>query len=139
MESQACINVINVLVDHNLEGYAVLLAGVLANGGWFGLIPIHFVMFAEIGLAINSSDRVVWQVAQANKMILLTANRSMKGVDSLEETVRARNTPTSLPVLTIGNVARLAEREYREQCSLRLLDVILNLENYLGVGRLFIP
>ena len=87
MESQACINVINVLVDHNLEGYAVLLAGVLANGGWFGLIPIHFVMFAEVDLAINSSDRVVWQVAQANKMILLTANRSMKGVDSLEEIV----------------------------------------------------
>ncbi len=39
----------NVLVDHNLEGYAVLMAGILANGGWLGLIQIRFVMFAEVG------------------------------------------------------------------------------------------
>jgi hypothetical protein len=36
-------------------------------------------------------------------------------------------------------VERLAEREYREQCSLRLFDIILNIDNFLGVGRLFIP
>lgn len=129
----------NILVDHNLAGYAVLIAGVLANGGWLELISIRFVTFAEVDLATNSSDRVVWQVAQDNQMILLTANRSMKGVDSLEETIRQENTLTSLPVLTIGNVARLAEPEYREQCSLRLFDIILNLDNFRGVGRLFIP
>jgi hypothetical protein len=27
----------------------------------------------------DSSDRVVWRFAQANQMILLTANRRMKG------------------------------------------------------------
>ena len=129
----------NILVDHNLEGYVVLIAGVLANGGWLELISIRFVMFAEVGLATNSSDRIVWQVAQDNQMILLTANRSMKGVESLEETIRQENTPTSLPVLTIGNVARLIEPEYREQCSLRLFDIILNIDNFRGVGRLFIP
>lgn len=129
----------NVLVDHNLEGYAALMAGILANGGWLDLIQIRFVMFAEVGLEINSSDRLVWQVAQNNRMILLTANRSMKGLDSLEEIIRIQNTPTSLPVLTIGSVERLAEREYREQCSLRLFDIILNIDNFLGVGRLFIP
>lgn len=103
------------------------------------LSPIRFVMFAEVGLEINSSDRLVWQVAQNNRMILLTANRSMKGLDSLEEIIRTQNTPASLPVLTIGSVERLAERDYREQCSLRLFDIILNIDNFLGVGRLFIP
>lgn len=129
----------NILVDHNLEGYAVIIAVILANGGWLDLIPIRFVMFPEIGLAINSSDPVVWRVAQENQMILLTANRSMEGENSLEETIRNQNTPTSLPVLTIGSLDRLAEREYREKCRLRLFDIILNIENFLGVGRLFIP
>jgi hypothetical protein len=34
---------------------------------------------------------------------------------------------------------RLIEREYREQCSTRIADVILDVENYLGVGRIYIP
>jgi hypothetical protein len=40
-------------------------------------------------------------------MILITANRSMKGKDSLEQVMREENTPTSLPVITIGNIDRL--------------------------------
>jgi hypothetical protein len=50
-------------------------------------------------LAVNSDDRAVWRCAQANEMILLTANRSMKGKDSLEQVMREENTPTSLPVV----------------------------------------
>ncbi|MEH2083983.1 MAG: hypothetical protein V7K89_29645 [Nostoc sp.] len=54
-------------------------------------------------LSINSDDRVVWRLAQENQMILLTANRSMKGKDSLEQVIREENTLASLPVITIGN------------------------------------
>jgi hypothetical protein len=36
-------------------------------------------------LSIDSDDRTVWRLAQKNQMILLTANRSMKGKDSLEQ------------------------------------------------------
>ncbi|EKF04357.1 hypothetical protein FDUTEX481_02036 [Tolypothrix sp. PCC 7601] len=36
--------------------------------------------------------------AQSNQMILLTANRSMKGENSLEQVMREEITPTSLPV-----------------------------------------
>jgi hypothetical protein len=42
--------------------------------------------------------------AQAQKMILLTANRNMEGDDSLEQTIRNENTLISLPVLTIANL-----------------------------------
>jgi hypothetical protein len=35
----------------------------------------------------------------------------------LEQTLREENTPTSLPILTIGSVNRLDEREYREECA----------------------
>lgn len=72
-------------------------------------------------------------------MLLLTANRNAKGEDSLEQTIREEGTSISLPVITIGNLDRLIERDYREQCSARLVDIVLLIENYRGVGRLFIP
>jgi hypothetical protein len=55
------------------------------------------------------------------------------------QTIREEGTSTSLPVITIGSLERLIEREYREQCSARLADIMLYIENYLGVSRLFIP
>ena len=129
----------NFLIDRNLEGYAIQLLGTLANQGWLELFSIRFVMFDEVGLAVNSSDRIVWKFAQEHQMILLTANRRMKGTESLEQTIREENTVTSLPVLTISNLNRFSDRQYREQCAVRLVDILLDLENYRGVGRVFIP
>lgn len=130
----------NFLVDHNLRGHSVVLAGSLAASGWLELISIRFVLFEEAGLAVTSNDRVVWQYAQDNQMILITANRSMKGKDSLEQVMRAENTPTSLPVVTIGNIDRLmAEPAYRERCVDRLVDIVIDIEDYQGARRIFIP
>jgi predicted nuclease of predicted toxin-antitoxin system len=128
-----------VLVDYNLTGYIVLFQGTLATDGWLELLAIRFVTLQEAGLAADTSDRMIWQFAQSNQMLLLTANRNAKGKDSLEQTIREEGTATSLPVLTVGSLDRLVEREYREQCSARLADVVLSIENYLGVSRLFIP
>ncbi len=74
----------------------------IASQGWLDIIPIRFVTFAEVELPINSNDRVVWRFAQENQMILLTANRSMKGKKSLEQVMREENTPTSQPVVTFS-------------------------------------
>lgn len=84
-----------VLVDHNLKGQALLLWGTLAAEGWFALLSLRLVTFEDVGLPVNSSDRAVWRFAQANRMLLLTGNRSMKGPDSLEQTIREENTLTS--------------------------------------------
>jgi predicted nuclease of predicted toxin-antitoxin system len=130
----------NFLVDHNLRGHSVVLAGSLAASGWLELVSIRFVLFEEVGLAVTSNDRVVWQSAQDNQMILITANRSMKGKDSLEQVMREENTPTSLPVVTIDNIDRLmAEPEYRERCVDRLVDIVIDIEDYQGARRIFIP
>ncbi|BAY15153.1 hypothetical protein NIES21_09680 [Anabaenopsis circularis NIES-21] len=61
----------------------------------------------------ESSDRMVWLFAQEKQMILLTANRSMKGEDSLEQVIREESLPTSLPVITLANVDRI----YRKKIS----------------------
>lgn len=87
------------LVDHNLEGHGLLLSGSIANQGWLDLYPIRFITLEETALPVNSSDKVVWHFAQANQMILLTANRRMKGKDSLEQVLREENTLTSLRFL----------------------------------------
>ena len=72
-------------------------------------------------------------------MTILTANRNMKGEDSLEQVMREENTENSFPVLTIGNLDHLSEAEYRERCAERLIEIAVDIDNYKGVGRLFIP
>jgi hypothetical protein len=128
-----------VLADHNLEGQAVLLWGTLATEGWLSLLPLRLVMFHEVGLPAASTDRDVWRYAQTHQLVLLTGNRRKKGVDSLEQVIREENTPTSLPVLTVARVDRLDERAYRERCGSRLVEIMLDIGNYSGVGRIFIP
>jgi predicted nuclease of predicted toxin-antitoxin system len=130
----------NFLIDHNLRGHAVVLLGSLTASGWLDLISIRFVLFEEVELPIDSDDRVVWRFAQANQMILLTANRSMKGKNSLEQVMREENIPTSLPVVTIGNIERLlAEPDYRERCVNCLVNIVLDIEDFRGAMRIFIP
>jgi hypothetical protein len=128
------------LVDHNLEGHALLLSGSITNQGWQDLFSIRFVLLEEMSLSVNSSDRVVWRFAQANQMLLLTANRRMKGKDSLEQVLQEENTPTSFPVVTIGDADRvLNDPDYRDLCVNRLLEIVLYIENYIGTRRIFIP
>ncbi len=127
------------LVDYNLDGYALVLLGMLAKRGWLEFLSVRFVTFREAGLSMDSSDRALWQYAQTNQTIILTANRNMKGEDSLEQVMREENTPASFPVVTIGDLDRLDEFDYRERCVDRLIEIVLDIENYMGVGRLFIP
>jgi hypothetical protein len=122
-----------------MEGQATLLWRTLATEGWLDLAPLQLATFAEMGLAMNSTDRTVWRFVQERQMLLLTNNRNSKGHDSLGTTIQEETTTTSLPVLTVGNLDRLADSDYRERCAERLVDIVLDLDRYLGVGRVFIP
>jgi hypothetical protein len=128
-----------ILVDHDIEGQVLILWGALAAEGWLELCPLELVTFVQAGLPVDSSDRTVWRFAQAHEMILLTHNRNMNDADSLEQTIREENTLTSLPVLTLGRAERLRESAYRERCVVRLIEIALEIEQYLGTGRIFIP
>jgi hypothetical protein len=97
------------------------------------------VTFREAGLAMDSNDRVVWTYAQTNQMVILTANRNRKGEDSLEQVMREENTWASFPIITIGGLTRFDESDYRDRCADRLAEIVIDLDNYMGVGRLFIP
>jgi hypothetical protein len=128
------------LIDHNLKGHALAFFGAIASQGWLDIVPMQFVTFAEIDLSIDSDDRAVWRLAQENQMILLTANRSMKGKDSLEQVMREENTSESLPVVTVSNADRLLnDSEYRGRCVESLIEIVLDIDTYRGARRIFIP
>ncbi|MGD9892483.1 MAG: ACP S-malonyltransferase [Dehalococcoidia bacterium] len=128
-----------ILVDHNMEGQAATLWREIVNQGWPDLVPLELATFATVGLPVTSSDRVIWRFVQAQRMLLLTNNRNASGDDSLLQTIREELNAASLPVLTIGNLDRLAERDYRQRCAECLVDIVLDLPIYLGTGRMFIP
>jgi hypothetical protein len=128
-----------ILADYNLNRQAMLLSGSLIAGGWLDVAPIRLVTFREIGLPSDSSDRVVWHLVQANRMLLITANRNAKGEDSLEQVMREENGPTSFPIITIASSNRVDEYDYRERCVERLVEIVIDIQDYMGVGRLFIP
>ncbi|MCA2656573.1 MAG: ACP S-malonyltransferase [Microcystis sp. M015S2] len=128
------------LIDHNLKGHALVFLGAIATQGWLDIVPMQFVTFAEMDLSINSDDRTVWRLAQENQMILLTANRSMEGKDSLEQVLREENTSESLPVITVSNADRLLnDSEYRGRCVESLVEIVLDIDTYRGARRIFIP
>jgi hypothetical protein len=128
------------LIDHNLKGHALVFFGAIATQGWLDIVPMQFVTFAEMDLSINSDDRTVWRLAQENQMILLTANRSMEGKDSLEQVLREENTSESLPVITVSNADRLLnDSEYRGRCVESLVEIVLDIDTYQGARRIFIP
>lgn len=117
----------------------MLLSGSLVVGGWLNLVPIWLVTFEAVDLPADSTDRVVWRFAQDHQMLLLTANRNAKGEDSLEQVMRDENLPTSFPILTIGDPDRVNEYDYRERCIERLVEIVIDIQDYRGTGRLFIP
>jgi hypothetical protein len=131
--------VIIILSDHDIEGQAHSIIGVLGAEGWLDMVDLRLTTFAEVGLAFNSSDRMVWRFAQENGMILLTNNRNMEGEDSLEQTLREENTPMSLPVITIADVGRLSERLYQKRCAFQLLEIALEMEKHLNRSQIYVP
>jgi hypothetical protein len=44
-----------------------------------------------------------------------------------------------LPVVTIGSLDRFSEPDYRERCVERLIEIVVEIDQYKGAGRLFIP
>ena len=106
-----------ILIDHNIEGQAVRLWDTLNNEGWLELYSVEIVMFTDVGLPFDINDRSLWRFVQQHQMLLLTVNRNMADEDSPEQTLREENRSSSLPVITIGNPARIEERVYRERCA----------------------
>jgi len=50
--------------------------------------------FTDFNLPVDATDAVIWQTCQDHDILLLTGNRNAEGPESLEMTMRQRNTLT---------------------------------------------
>jgi hypothetical protein len=132
-----------IMADHDIEGQVRALLRLLTSAAWYEVwhgLAMRVESFASPGLPENTPDAALWQFCQAQQIILITGNRNKVGTDALEAVIARNNTPTSLPVLTIGTPPRvLSSREYAERVATRLLEVLLDVEQYRGTGRLYLP
>ena len=132
-----------IMADHDIEGQVRVLLRLLTSAAWFEVwheLALRVESFASLELPENTSDVALWQFCQTQQIILIAGNRNKAGPEALETVIEQNNTPTSLPVLTIGVPPRvLSSRAYAERVATRLLEVLLDVEQYRGTGRLYLP
>jgi len=132
-----------LLADVNAQGHLNAIVAVCRDESWgefWASLEVTLLAFEDVGLDPRARDDVVWQTCQDRGVLLVTGNRNEGAPDSLEATLIARNTVSSLPVLTLANADRLiVDRAYAEQAAIRLMDVLLYLDDYRGAGRVWLP
>jgi hypothetical protein len=132
-----------IIADHNVEGHLVVLLRLWTSEAWRAVwesLPLEVESFERLGIPYDTSDHDLWQIGQQRELILLTANRNDEGSDSLEATIHALNVPSSLPVLTLADPELvLASRDYAERVAIQMLEYLLGLDHFRGVGHLFVP
>lgn len=132
-----------ILADVHMGAYVDALIREMQSESWIdfwkhlGLKHFHF---ADLGLTPTSTDLEIWTRCQTEQIVFITNNRNKSSLDSLEAVIRSLSGPDSLPVFTIGNLARLAKsKEYAQRVVDKIYQHLLDIENLRGTGRLFLP
>jgi hypothetical protein len=132
-----------ILADNNVEGQVNRLLLLLRGQEWGELwasLGLTVESFDSLGLTRDTSDAVLWHVCQQQELILITANRLQRTPDSLEATIRQHNSAHAYPVVTLASADRILEdRSYAERAVVALLEYLLDIDNYRGTGRLYVP
>ena len=132
-----------IMADHDCEGQMQVLLRLLAAAEWHALwtaLAVRVESFASLGVPPHTPDANLWHLCQTQQIVLITGNRNEEGPTSLEATLQASNTPTSLPVLTLSEPQRvLSSRTYANRVVERLVEYLIDVENLRGTGRLYLP
>ena len=132
-----------LLADINIQGQMDDLMDLIKSSEWgefWDDLNLDYIRFKDIGLDTESTDAYVWLLCQTSGYVLITDNRNMESDDSLEETIRRKNRPESLPVFTIADAKRFNDsRSYRRRVAESLIESLMDIERYRGTGRKFLP
>jgi hypothetical protein len=132
-----------LVADANIQGQVEYLVQRMQADTWaefWQALGLVLLRFDDIGLSTSSTDQEVWDVCQAEQLVLITDNRNLESGDSLEATIRRHNTPECLPVFTIADMSQFrADNSYVEQVVETLFDYLLRLDELRGTGRLYLP
>ena len=134
---------VTLLVDVNLEGHARIIEARLQKPRWNEFsqdLGIRFLFFEDIGLDHGTPDDLVWRLCQEQGFLLLTANRNEESESSLGATIRREGKHNSLPLLTLADSEKLRKSStYLDEVVEQLLEYLLDRDDFLGTGRLFLP
>jgi predicted nuclease of predicted toxin-antitoxin system len=132
-----------LVADANIQGHVEYLVQRMQAEAWadfWQALGLELRRFEDVGLSGSSTDFEVWNVCQAEQLILITDNRNLDSEDSLEATIRRNNTPESLPVFTIADINEFRTNNvYVERVVEALYDYLLRIDEVRGTGRLDIP
>ncbi len=101
---------LGILPDNNVVGQVETLVHFLNSPPWQEVwlsLNLQVFTFEDLGLTRDVPDSIVWQICQERQALLITRNRNAGGPDSLEATIRTRNTPEHLPVFTLARADRI--------------------------------
>jgi hypothetical protein len=132
-----------LLSDHDVQGQVSRLMDLCQLPPWVDLwreLDCTMWTFEAFGLPVEATDAAIWQVCQAHNILLITGNRNAESPESLEMTIRQRNTPQCLPVLTLADPDRiLRDHPYADAVVERLFDILIDPDALRGTGRIYLP
>jgi hypothetical protein len=132
-----------ILSDHDVQGQVSRLMDLCqrpTHGGLWRELGCVLCTFEDFELSADATDATIWQTCQDHAILLITGNRNAEGPASLEMTIRQRNTPDCLPVLTLADPDRIQrDRQYAEAVVERLFDILIDPGALRDTGRLYLP
>ncbi len=132
-----------IVADANVDGHVEWLVKRIVASDWleyWNHIGIALEEFGNVGLVDLSPDQQVWRTCQREQLVLITANRNRDGPDSLEATIQSEGTEESLPVLTFADADRILQsNDYADRVVAKLIEYLIDLDDFRGTGRLYLP
>jgi hypothetical protein len=134
---------LRMMSDNDVQGHVSRLMDICQSPPWVELWrDLYCVLctFEDFDLSADASDAEIWQTCQDNDVLLITGNRNAEGPESLEVTIRERNTADSLPVLTLTAPDRIGrDAPYAQSVVERLFDILIDVDVLRRTGRLYLP
>jgi hypothetical protein len=132
-----------IMADNDVVGHVTILLQICELPPWDEFwhdLDCEVQTLAELGLAQDAKDAEIWNACQLHDVLLITGNRNAEGPDSLEVTIRKQNDEHCLPVITLADQDRVVrDRAYAESVAERLLEILFDLDQLRGTGRLYVP
>ena len=132
-----------ILADVHMIGDVERMVEAMQREPWtefWDHLGLALYRFDDVGLAPTSTDLEIWLRCQEYGVVLVTDNRNEESVDSMGFAIRTHNTPSSLPVFTIGKLGRFQKsQEYAARVVDKVLTYLLDIDRVRGAGRLYLP
>lgn len=134
---------LKIMADNDVVGHVRALIQICESPPWdefWHEAECELFSLEDLGLEEDATDAEIWNSCQENEIVLITGNRNADQPESLKMTIRLRSNEESLPVITLADRDRtVRDRAYAETVVERILEILFDLHNLRGTGRLYVP